>query len=131
AQPRPRPPYRLRSRPSGGHLPDTHAAAVMGQLRIALRAYAAEGHPPATVMARASVFLCELDTDRFATCLYLQLDPSTGTMVVVNAGHLSPLVRQPDGTCREILTHGGLPLGLSSQFGALEYPLTPTELEPG
>lgn len=27
-----------------GH--DTHAAAIMGQLRIALRAYAAEGHPP-------------------------------------------------------------------------------------
>ncbi|MFE3937632.1 PAS domain-containing protein, partial [Streptomyces goshikiensis] len=34
-----------------GH--DTHAAAVMGQLRIVLRAYAAEGHSPATVMARA------------------------------------------------------------------------------
>ena len=49
-----------------GH--DTHAAAVMGQLRIVLRAYAAEGHTPATVMARASVFLHELDTDRFATC---------------------------------------------------------------
>ena len=48
-----------------GH--DTHAAAVMGQLRIVLRAYAAEGHTPATVMARASVFLHELDTDRFAT----------------------------------------------------------------
>ena len=35
-----------------GH--DTHAAAVMGQLRIVLRAYAGEGHTPATVLARAS-----------------------------------------------------------------------------
>ncbi len=59
-----------------GH--DTHAAAVMGQLRIVLRAYAAEGHTPATVMARASVFLHELDTDRFATCLYAEADLSTG-----------------------------------------------------
>ena len=37
-----------------GH--DVHAAGIMGQLRIALRAYAAEGHPPAAVMARASRF---------------------------------------------------------------------------
>ncbi len=60
-----------------GH--DTHAAAVMGQLRIALRAYAAEGHPPSTVLARASRFLAELDTERFATCGYAQLDLATGT----------------------------------------------------
>ena len=33
-----------------GH--DTDAAVVMGQLRIVLWAYAAEGHPPATAMAR-------------------------------------------------------------------------------
>lgn len=29
----------------------------MGQLRIALRAYADEGHPPAAIMARTSAFL--------------------------------------------------------------------------
>ncbi|NEE17811.1 serine/threonine-protein phosphatase, partial [Streptomyces sp. SID7499] len=67
-----------------GH--DTHAAAVMGQLRIVLRAYAAEGHSPATVMARASVFLHELDTDRFATCTYAEVDLTTGVVQVVRAG---------------------------------------------
>lgn len=112
-----------------GH--DTHAAAIMGQLRIALRAYAAEGHSPATVMARASIFLCDLDTDRFATCLYVQLDPATGTMVIVNAGHLSPLMRRPNGVTPQLPTVGGLPLGLSAQFGALDYPVTSAELEPG
>ncbi|MFF3946067.1 SpoIIE family protein phosphatase [Streptomyces sp. NPDC001902] len=112
-----------------GH--DTHATAVMGQLRIALRAYAGEGHPPASVMARASAFLYELDTDRFATCLYAQVDPATGSALLVRAGHIDPLVRQADGTVRVLPTAGGLPLGLSAQFGRPDYPVTPAELGPG
>ncbi|PBC59745.1 protein phosphatase [Streptomyces sp. Tue6028] len=112
-----------------GH--DTHAAAVMGQLRIVLRAYAAEGHTPATVMARASVFLHELDTDRFATCLYAEADLSTGVVQLVRAGHIDPLVRHTEGTCRRVSVEGGLPLGLSAEFGRLEYPVTSIELDPG
>ncbi|MGW7041824.1 SpoIIE family protein phosphatase [Streptomyces avermitilis] len=112
-----------------GH--DTHAAAVMGQLRIVLRAYAAEGHTPATVMARASVFLHELDTDRFATCLYAEADLSTGVMQLVRAGHIDPLVRRMDGTCRRLPVQGGLPLGLSAEFSRLEYPVDTVELDPG
>ncbi|AVH55089.1 MULTISPECIES: SpoIIE family protein phosphatase [Streptomyces] len=112
-----------------GH--DTHAAAVMGQLRIVLRAYAAEGHTPATVMARASVFLHELDTERFATCLYAEADLSTGVVQLVRAGHIDPLVRHTDGSCRRLPLDGGLPLGLSAEFGCLEYPVTSIELDPG
>ncbi|MGW0822860.1 SpoIIE family protein phosphatase [Streptomyces sp. NPDC002845] len=112
-----------------GH--DTHAAAVMGQLRIVLRAYAAEGHTPATVMARASVFLHELDTERFATCLYAEADLSTGVVQVVRAGHIDPLVRQVDGTARRVPVEGGLPLGLSAEFGSPEYPVAALELDPG
>ncbi|MFJ8007014.1 SpoIIE family protein phosphatase [Streptomyces fagopyri] len=112
-----------------GH--DTHAAAVMGQLRIVLRAYAAEGHTPATVMARASVFLHELDTERFATCLYAEADLSTGVVQLVRAGHIDPLVRRSDGTCRRLSLEGGLPLGLSALFGRLEYPVETVELDPG
>ncbi|GGI98657.1 SpoIIE family protein phosphatase [Streptomyces brasiliensis] len=112
-----------------GH--DTHAAAVMGQLRIVLRAYAAEGHMPATVMARASVFLHELDTDRFATCLYAEADLTTGVVQMVRAGHIDPLIRHSDGGCRRVCVDGGLPLGLSADFGRLEYPVTTVELGPG
>ncbi|MFJ2919297.1 SpoIIE family protein phosphatase [Streptomyces sp. NPDC093108] len=112
-----------------GH--DTHAAAVMGQLRIVLRAYAAEGHSPATVMARASVFLYELDTDRFATCTYAEVDLTTGVVQLVRAGHVDPLVRESDGNCRRLPAEGGLPLGLSAEFGRLEYPVSTVELDPG
>ncbi|AKJ09197.1 protein phosphatase [Streptomyces incarnatus] len=112
-----------------GH--DTHAAAVMGQLRIVLRAYAAEGHTPAAAMARASVFLHELDTDRFATCLYAEADLSTGVVQAVRAGHIDPLIRHGDGSCCRVPVEGGLPLGLSAEFGRLDYPVSTLELDPG
>ncbi|MEV6651848.1 SpoIIE family protein phosphatase [Streptomyces sp. NPDC051219] len=115
-----------------GH--DTEAAAIMGQLRIALRAYVSEGHPPATAMARASEFLHELDTDRFATAAYAEADLATGVLQIVRAGHLDPFLRRGDGTCRTIPVTGGLPLGMSVDFGTgggLGYPVTTMELDPG
>ncbi|WP_066934147.1 SpoIIE family protein phosphatase [Streptomyces sp. NBRC 110611] len=112
-----------------GH--DTQAAALMGQLRIVLRAYAAEGHAPATVMGRASAFLDELETDRFATCIYVDADLSTGAARIVRAGHLDPLLRHAEGICRRLPVAGGLPLGISSAFRRLDYPVTTVRLAPG
>ncbi|MFE7615878.1 SpoIIE family protein phosphatase [Streptomyces sp. NPDC057496] len=112
-----------------GH--DTHAAATMGQLRIALRAYAAEGHSPSTVLARASRFLAELDTDRFATCTYAQVDLASGTVRVVRAGHFGPLIRHTDGRVGSPQVRGGLPLGISTDFGDEEFPETRLDLVPG
>ncbi|MEW2548535.1 SpoIIE family protein phosphatase [Streptomyces sp. NPDC047002] len=115
-----------------GH--DTDAAVVMGQVRMVLSAYVAEGHPPATALARTSVFLRELDTDRFATCTYVQADLATGLLRIVRAGHLDVLVRRRDGTCQWIPSAGGLPLGLSAEFagsGAIDYPVTRALLGPG
>ncbi|WP_328315985.1 SpoIIE family protein phosphatase [Streptomyces sp. NBC_00388] len=112
-----------------GH--DTHASAIMGQLRIALRAYAGEGHAPGTVLARASRFLAELDTDRFATCTYAQVDLASGAIRAVRAGHLGPLIRHTDGRVGWPNVRGGLPLGLGTEFGQEEYPETRLDLVPG
>ncbi|MFI8321717.1 SpoIIE family protein phosphatase [Streptomyces sp. NPDC085529] len=112
-----------------GH--DTHAAAIMGQLRIALRAYAGEGHAPATVLARASRFLAELDTNRFATCTYAQVDLASGTVRAVRAGHLGPLIRHTDGRVGQPKLRGGMPLGLATVFGEEEFPETRLDLVPG
>ncbi|MFJ9037039.1 SpoIIE family protein phosphatase [Streptomyces sp. NPDC102406] len=112
-----------------GH--DTHAAAIMGQLRIALRAFAGEGHAPATVLSRASRFLAELDTERFATCTYAQFDPATGIVRAVRAGHLPPLVRHVGGQVGIPRVRGGLPLGLATEFGMEDYPEVRLDLVPG
>lgn len=112
-----------------GH--DVRAAGLMGQLRIALRAYASEGHPPDTVLARASRFLhgmtcAEGRADdgadpRFATCLYVEVDPATGTLEFARAGHPDPAIRLADGTVLTRPTAGGLPLGIDPDA---DYPTT-------
>ncbi|MFJ8001786.1 SpoIIE family protein phosphatase [Streptomyces sp. NPDC096310] len=115
-----------------GH--DTDAAVVMGQLRMALWAYTAEGHPPPTALARASALLRELGTERFATCTYVEADLVGGGLRIVRAGHLDPLLRHADGRCEWIETAGGLPLGLSAEFaghGGIGYPVTHGVLGPG
>ncbi|GHJ36973.1 SpoIIE family protein phosphatase [Streptomyces sp. TS71-3] len=93
-----------------GH--DIDASAVMGQLRTALRAFASEGHSPSTVMARASAFLGDLDTERLATCICVTLDPDSGNALIVRAGHPEPLVRHADRSVSRIAVQGGVPLGV-------------------
>ncbi|MFH8472310.1 SpoIIE family protein phosphatase [Streptomyces sp. NPDC018000] len=118
-----------------GH--DVRAAGLMGQLRIALRAYATEGHRPDAVLSRASRFLSGL-TDayedgeetgpRFATCLYAEADPETGVLDIARAGHPDPVVMTADGTAMIRQTEGGLPLGVEADA---DYPTTRLTLEAG
>lgn len=104
----------------------------MGQLRIALRAYASEGHRPDAVLSRASRFLHGIGEDpaelRFATCLYAEVDPVTGVLEVARAGHPEPVIRMADGTVLTRPTEGGLPLGIDPDA---DYPTTRLVLEPG
>ena len=110
-----------------GH--DVHAAGLMTQLRTAVHAYAAEGHGPDAVLARASYFLTALDPERFATCLYLEVDPLDGGLQIARAGHPHPVLRMPDGTCLIKHVRGGLPLGLMP--GEDDYPVTTARLHDG
>ncbi|MGV9265559.1 SpoIIE family protein phosphatase [Kitasatospora sp. NPDC003701] len=93
-----------------GH--NAEATAVMGQLRSGLRAYATDGHDPAATLARTSRLLSELDTDLFATCLYLTLDPADGTLRAARAGHPSPVRIAADAKAVELDLPGGPPLGV-------------------
>ncbi|MEU0672148.1 SpoIIE family protein phosphatase [Streptomyces sp. NPDC006172] len=104
------------------------AATIMGQMRTAVRAYAMEGHPPDVVVSHANRLLVGMETDLFATCCYVELDMEEGTTLVVRAGHLSPLVRRPDGTTEEVEVEGGPPLGVVAEA---DFPMTAVELAPG
>ena len=96
-----------------GH--NMQAAAVMGQLRNALRAYAAEGHEPAAVLSRTNRLMSDLDPALFATCAYLTLDPMTGRTEMVLAGHPPPLLRDAGGTVRQLEGPVGPPLGVAPE----------------
>jgi anti-sigma regulatory factor (Ser/Thr protein kinase) len=97
-----------------------------------VHAYAAEGHGPDAVLARASRFLGALDPDRFATCIYIEADPGTGTLLIARAGHPHPVLRMPDGTCLVKHIRGGLPLGLITGPDEYEdYPVSELRLQDG
>ncbi|MFD4601466.1 SpoIIE family protein phosphatase [Streptomyces sp. NPDC058464] len=109
-----------------GH--NASAAALMGQMRTALRAYAAEGHTPDVVVSHANRLLLDMESDLFATCCYVDVDMEDGTAWCVRAGHLPPVLRHPDGTTLITETEGGPPLGV---LGQTEFPMTQLSLYPG
>ena len=119
-----------------GH--DVRAAGLMGQLRIALRAYASEGHRPDAVLSRASRFLhghrpTPRTTRTPATCASRPACTSRstrrpGSLDIARAGHPDPAIRMADGTVLTRPTAGGLPLGIDPDA---DYPTTRLVLEPG
>lgn len=87
------------------------AAAVMGQLRTAVRAYARLDLPPHKVMSLLDGLAMEIDANQIATCTYAVWDPQRNTLDYASAGHLPMLLRCPDGTVLRSEEQNGPPLG--------------------
>ncbi|MFI1151363.1 SpoIIE family protein phosphatase [Streptomyces sp. NPDC020817] len=104
------------------------AAATMGQLRSAVRAFTLGGSPPEQVMAGTNRLLIGLDPGQFASCCYVLLDPVSGLARAVRAGHPQPLLRHADGRAEVLDLPGGVVLGID--LGAT-YPVTDLRLAPG
>jgi PAS domain S-box-containing protein len=73
------------------------AAATMGQLRNACRAYGLAESSPAEVLARVNRLIMSDEDDAMATILYLVLDRGSGELCFASAGHPPPLVLGPGG----------------------------------
>ena len=99
------------------------AAAVMGQVRQAVRAYAFEGHPPAALMDRLDLLVSDSGL-AMTTCLCGILDPSTGLLRFANAGHPPPLVRRADGSVERVTTGLSHPLGVTMAHRHVEAEVT-------
>ncbi|MFF5209665.1 SpoIIE family protein phosphatase [Streptosporangium sp. NPDC000396] len=104
------------------------AAALMGQLRTAVRAYATAGADPGEVLARTNHLLADLDPGMFASCVYLRLDMRRRTACMARAGHPQPLLRHPGGDVQVLDVPGGLLLGIDPE---IEYPHTEIPLQAG
>ncbi|WP_051735702.1 ATP-binding SpoIIE family protein phosphatase [Streptomyces sp. NRRL B-3229] len=87
------------------------AAAVMGQLRTAVRAYARLDLPPHEVLQLLDGLATEIDANQIATCVYAIHDPNEGKLVYASAGHLPILVRDETGTVLRADEPTGPPLG--------------------
>ena len=74
------------------------AAALMGQVRSAIRAYAVAGLSPTEVLSSLDRLFDTLIEDRVVTAVVGTITPSTGRVVLSNAGHPPPLVVRADGS---------------------------------
>jgi serine phosphatase RsbU (regulator of sigma subunit)/anti-sigma regulatory factor (Ser/Thr protein kinase) len=88
------------------------AAAAMGQLRNAARAYAYEGFGPAATLERLNRLIGWTGRGGFTTMIFGLLDPETATLTYVCAGHLPPLLISSDGDVSYLEGAHNLPLGV-------------------
>ncbi|MFI6209458.1 SpoIIE family protein phosphatase [Streptomyces sp. NPDC051041] len=102
------------------------AAAVMGQLRTAVRAYARLDLPPHEVLQLLDGLAVEIDPHQIATCVYAVHDPNEGRLVYASAGHLPVLVRDGNGEVLRADGPTGPPLGTGGwMYTSGSVPLSP------
>jgi anti-sigma regulatory factor (Ser/Thr protein kinase)/PAS domain-containing protein len=87
------------------------AASTMGQLRMALRAYALEEPSPAKVVSRLDRLVSRLLVSEIVTVIYLVLDLDSGMIQFANAGHPPPLLVGSEGHTSYLEDGLGSPLG--------------------
>jgi sigma-B regulation protein RsbU (phosphoserine phosphatase) len=99
------------------------AALLTATLQASLRTLAALPGTLPELVTRVNRYSCEqsLQGRRFTTAFLAELEPATGELTYVNAGHNWPVLRHGSGAI-ERLEAGGLPLGINSalpyQFGS-------------
>ena len=103
------------------------AAAIMAQLRNALRAYAFEGYPPGDALERLNRLSLTYGHSVMATVVYLVFDPGSGLVRIANAGHLPPLEAKPDGSTSYLEKGRAVPIGVrrATAYEDAEYRLAP------
>jgi serine phosphatase RsbU (regulator of sigma subunit)/anti-sigma regulatory factor (Ser/Thr protein kinase) len=87
------------------------AASTMGQLRSALRAYALDGHSPASLLERLNAFQVGLRNRGMTTVSLVAVDPATGELRFARAGHPPALMVAADGRAAWLDDAAGIPLG--------------------
>lgn len=103
------------------------AAALMGQLRTALHAYAMQDYGPARTLELVDRYVQTMPDYAMATAAYAVLEPDTGEVQIASAGHLPPIIIGPNGG-RVVEVTPSAPLGAFSYGHVPEHELV---LAPG
>ncbi|MEV6313780.1 SpoIIE family protein phosphatase [Streptomyces sp. NPDC051776] len=106
-----------------------HAAAVMGQLRTALRTLARHDVPPAEMLVSLDAAVADFGENEMATCAYAVHDPAAGEVLISRAGHPPPAVADAGGRAGYVEGPPGPPLGAGGgDFRAERVRLAPESL---
>lgn len=91
------------------------AALLMAKLSAETRNALYTEPTPADAITHVNERLAQLNIQRFVTLICVVLDPRSHTAVVVNAGHMAPLVRRASGHVEQPGEEtAGIPLGITS-----------------
>jgi GAF domain-containing protein len=100
------------------------AAASMGQLRTAARTLIGMDLAPDRVLRRLDETAAAMGEAQFATCVCAVFDPLDGRVVLASAGHLPPVLVEPDGAAQLLILPTGAPLGVGGvPFEAVTFTL--------
>ena len=89
----------------------TAAALLMSSLHAAVHAQSASHDSLVDTISAVNKYLAEnIPANRFVTLFYAELNPQSGALSFLNAGHNPPLIIHAAGTVEQ-LASGGLPLG--------------------
>jgi len=106
----------------------TAAALLMSSLHAAIHAQAGSHDSLSGMISAVNRYLAEnIPSNRFVTLFCAELDPESGALTFLNAGHNPPLIVHAAGTVEQ-LASGGLPLGIK---GDAEYREGRTQIQPG
>ena len=106
----------------------TAAALLMSSLHAAIHAQSASHDSLVDTISAVNRYLADnIPANRFVTLFYAELDPESGALSFLNAGHNPPLIVHAAGTVEQ-LASGGLPLGIKPDA---EYREGRTRLQPG
>jgi PAS domain S-box-containing protein len=103
------------------------AAAAMGQIRMAFRAYATNQSDPGTVLTETNRLLTETGEIVFATCGYLVIDIDLGQLQAAWAGQ-PPVVLATESGFEVWEPETGPPVGVDAEA---KYPVSSRPLPPG
>src|SRR5690348_275596 len=106
----------------------TAAALLMSSLHAAIHAQSASHNSLVATISAVNRYLADnIPANRFVTLFYAELDPESGSLSFLNAGHNPPLIVHSAGTVEQ-LASGGLPLGIKRDA---EYREGRTQLQRG
>ena len=106
----------------------TAAALLMSSLHAAVHAQAGSHDSLVSTISAVNKYLADnIPANRFVTLFYAELDPDSGALSFLNAGHNPPLIVHAAGTVEQ-LASGGLPLGIKPDA---DYREGRTQLLPG
>jgi serine phosphatase RsbU (regulator of sigma subunit) len=90
----------------------TAAALLMSSLHAAIHAQSGSHDTLVATISAVNRYLADnIPANRFVTLFYAELDPESGAVSFLNAGHNPPLILHAAGTVEQ-LASGGLPLGI-------------------